>query len=158
MKRIIASFFLLVILGSCSLSRVYTDSMKGELKEMFDKDQSCQNWDPKRLEDQKYIDSMNGLLNGVIRKNCEVVKEYNKDFGFPSIKKDGEMAGKHFWLIVQHSDHDVNFQEEVLKEMKSKLRSGDVSRQNYAYLFDRVKKIKDYLSFMGHKLNIAVGM
>ena len=142
MKGIIAFVCLLIVLSSCSVSRVYTDSMKRELKDMFDKDQSYQNWDPQRLEDQKYTDSMRALFNNVIRKNCEVVKQYNKDFGFPGIKKDGEKAGIHFWLIVQHSDHDVKFQEEILKEMKKGLKSGDVSRQNFAYLFDRIKKNK----------------
>ncbi|MNQ82622.1 DUF6624 domain-containing protein [Flavobacterium saccharophilum] len=155
MKSIIASVCLLGVLSSCSTPRAYTDSMKVELKAMFDKDQLYQNWDPKRLEDQKYIDSMNVLFNNVIRKNCEVVKQYNKDFGFPGNKKDGEVAGKHFWLIVQHSDHDVDFQEEILKEMKKGLKAGDVSSQNYAYLFDRVKKNKGLPQFYGTQVEYS---
>lgn len=137
---VIISVCLIEVLSACSVSRIYTDSMKTELKSMFDRDQSLQNWDQKRLTDQKYIDSMNIQLDNLIRKNCEVVRQYNKNFGFPGIKKNGEKAGMYFWLIVQHSDHDLKFQQEILKEMKRGMKSGNVSKQNYAYLFDRVKK------------------
>ena len=60
--------------------------------------------------------------------------------GHAGQKKNGKAASLNFWLIVQHGDHDVAFQKKVLKAMKKELKTKNVLSQNYAYLYDRVKK------------------
>lgn len=52
--------------------------------------------------------------------------------------RDGQNAGQNAWLIVQHADNDPDFQRMVLPMMEAQLGSPGVSKQNYAYLYDRV--------------------
>lgn len=129
--------------------------MKNDLKSMFVQDQKLQDWDSNRLDDKKYVDSMNIQLDNLIRRNTEVVRGYNKDYGYPKIKKNGEKTERYFWLIVQHSDHDLIFQEKVLKEMKKNVRSGNATKQNYALLYDRVKKNKKLPQLYGTQVEYS---
>ncbi len=55
----------------------------------------------------------------------------------------GEEASTLIWLIVQHADADLDFQKQALVSMGPLLETGDVSRQNMAYLFDRVAMADD---------------
>ncbi|MDX6187831.1 DUF6624 domain-containing protein [Flavobacterium sp. Fl-318] len=139
---IIYFVFTFLLFTSCKTSRPYTEDMKIELKRMFDKDQELLTFDEKRYNDKKYMDSMNVEGEKVIRKNCEVAKKYFKKYSFPGLKENGKEAAMNFWLIVQHSDHDVVFQEKVLKAMKKEYKNKNISPRNYAYLYDRVAKNK----------------
>ena len=47
--------------------------------------------------------------------------------------------GSHLaWLLVQHADSDVKFQEYCLKLMKNMAKENDVSKANIAFLTDRI--------------------
>lgn len=143
MRTIYSAIILLLFHCSCSVSNAYTDSMKNELKEMYNKDQNFQEWDSARLADPKYTDSMRVEMDNLIRKNCEVIKHYYEIHGFPYLKRNEEKTAMYFWLLTLHSDHDIKFQQQILREMKKGIRNDDVSKQNYAYLYDRVQKNKN---------------
>jgi translation initiation factor 6 (eIF-6) len=51
----------------------------------------------------------------------------------------GKEASHLAWLIVQHADHDVEFQEKCLKLMKQKLKEKKIDPIEVAYLTDRVR-------------------
>ena len=55
---------------------------------------------------------------------------------WPTISLEGEEASYAAWLIAQHADHDVNFQEECLNLMLNV--KNEVLHSNIAYLTDRV--------------------
>ena len=131
--------------------------MKSELKNMFKKDQALQNWNPKRIEDKHYIDSMNIELDNEIKKNCDIIKKYYKKYSFPGLKENGKEVSTNFWLLVQHSDHDVVFQEQVLKSMKKELKHKNASSSNYAYLCDRVLKNKGEKQLYGTQISWDTG-
>ncbi len=59
-------------------------------------------------------------------------------YGFPGYDLVGEKGSNSFWLMVQHCDKDVGFQQEVLKAMKAKLAKHNADPKNFAYLADRV--------------------
>ena len=59
-------------------------------------------------------------------------------YGFPGYDLVGEKGSNNFWLMVQHCDKDVGFQQEVLKAMKAKLAKHNADPKNFAYLADRV--------------------
>lgn len=59
-------------------------------------------------------------------------------YGWPTISLVGTEAANAAWLIAQHADHDVAFQEECLN-LISKLPEGEVLASNIAYLEDRVR-------------------
>lgn len=50
----------------------------------------------------------------------------------------GAQADSDAWLIVQHADHDPEFQASVLSRLEALYPQGETSARNYAYLFDRV--------------------
>lgn len=150
--------FLFVTFVSCKTASVpYTQNMKDNLAYMFKVDQQVQTWDEARLEDQQYIDSMNIASEKVFRDNCIVVKEYFRKYSYPGVKENGKETAMHFWTIIQHADHDVEFQTQVLKAMKKQLRKNNVNRRNYAYLYDRVQKNKDKEQLYGTQIDWSSG-
>jgi hypothetical protein len=64
-------------------------------------------------------------------------KEIIKKYGFPGYSLVGEHSVS-FWIIVQHCDDDIPFQEQVLALMKTEVDKNNASKKNYAYLVDRV--------------------
>jgi hypothetical protein len=42
------------------------------------------------------------------------------------------------WLLVQHADHDVAFQKDILELMEPLVAQGEAAANDYALLYDRV--------------------
>jgi len=82
-------------------------------------------------------------------QNTNIMKEIIKTFGWPDIDLVGKQASINAWLLVQHSDHDVFFQEKCLRLIKEKLKDNKVIPENYAYLKDRVNVNKKRLQLYG---------
>jgi len=72
------------------------------------------------------------------KKHTERMKEIIKQIGWPTISKVGAKASDKAWLLVQHADHDVEFQKSCLSMMKQEIQ-GEVLPKNIAYLEDRVR-------------------
>jgi len=70
--------------------------------------------------------------------NTLELKKIIKKYGWPDIELVGKEASKGAWLIAQHADHDVKFQEYCLNLMKEKLKDNKIEPQYFAYLTDRV--------------------
>lgn len=159
MKKISCLLLVLCCLSifSCSVSKPYTEEVKLNLKDLFKQDQEVQNYDLKRIEDKKYLDSMNLVGDQLFRKNCEIVKQYFKKYGYPGLRENGKDACVNFWAIVQHSDHDVAFQEKVLNAMTKQLKGNNVIKNNYAYLKDRVLKNKGEKLIYGTQVEWSTG-
>lgn len=138
-------FFVIILISilSCKVSMPYTLEMKTELKKMYKEDQHIQNLLITSIQEKKgvkKIDSIDRRIKEIFNENYKVVKDYFKNYGFPGIKQNNKFTSFAFWIIVQHCDHDVSFQKSVLKEMKRKIKTKDINFENYAYLYDRVKK------------------
>jgi hypothetical protein len=50
----------------------------------------------------------------------------------------GERAYGSAWVLVQHTDHDPTFQLQMIRLMEPLVAKGEVSKQSYAYLYDRI--------------------
>ena len=72
------------------------------------------------------------------RKNTAMLKAIVEKKGWPSISVVGERASFNAWLLVQHADSDPAFQLKSLRLMEPLAAKGDVSKRNYAYLYDRI--------------------
>jgi hypothetical protein len=72
------------------------------------------------------------------RKNTLMLRGIVETKGWPSISMVGQRASFNAWLLVQHADHDPAFQLRALRLMEPLVAKGDVSKRNYAYLYDRV--------------------
>lgn len=59
-----------------------------------------------------------------------------------------DMAGQ-IWLLTQHADLTPAFQQMALEKMAPLLETGDVNRNNYAYLWDRVAVAQERLQRFG---------
>ena len=70
-------------------------------------------------------------------KNTQRMREIVAEIGWPTISKVGSQASYVAWLLVQHADHDREFQQSCLALMKAQ-PADEVSKQNIAYLEDRV--------------------
>lgn len=71
-------------------------------------------------------------------KNTAMITAYVTGKGWPTIPKVGAEASDAAWLLVQHADDDPAFQLRMLRLMEPLAAKGEVSKANYALLFDRV--------------------
>ena len=74
----------------------------------------------------------------LLRRNSDWLKAVLARIGWFDISRYGAEASQAAWLIVQHSDHDRGWQEQVLAELAPRVARGDMQRNYYAYLVDRV--------------------
>jgi len=78
------------------------------------------------------------LLAEVDQFNTGQIKKILNRHTWVYISKFGVSADTDRWLLVQHADHDLDFQENCLRKLESLVESGETRAQNYAYLYDRV--------------------
>jgi len=96
-------------------------------------------------------------------------KQYEKTLKLPTLRKeinlmclndqklrykksqntDESLAQTNLWLIVQHADQDVLFQNEALSEMKKLIGTEELNMENYAFLYDRVQCNLNYKQLYG---------
>ena len=87
-------------------------------------------------EDQRMIKS--GKWNSsIIKRNASRLKSIIEESGWPSSSLAGTKGEFAAWLIAQHADFDVNFQEKCLNLLK-RLPKTMTRRKITAYLTDRV--------------------
>lgn len=72
-------------------------------------------------------------------ENTAYLRRHVGENGWPSISRVGKEASNAAWLLVQHADFSPQLQIEALRLMEPLLEAGDISRSNYAYLYDRVQ-------------------
>jgi hypothetical protein len=70
--------------------------------------------------------------------NTEWLKADVAANGWYRISVHGEAASSAAWLMAQHADRDRPFQRHVLTLLEPLVAEGEVSRSNYAYLYDRI--------------------
>lgn len=85
------------------------------------------------ITDQRmhYNDSVFAVNEGRLRSIFD-------QYGFPGYDLVGKKGSNNFWLMVQHCDKDVSFQQAVLKAMETELPKDNADPKNFAYLTDRV--------------------
>ena len=76
--------------------------------------------------------------NSLDIKNTNEMKKIVKKYGWLTYDLVGFTAAKGAWLLVQHADHDVEFQKKCLELMKEAVRKNQASKEDLAYLTDRV--------------------
>ncbi len=70
--------------------------------------------------------------------NTKRMKEIISGIGWPTISKVGEEASTDAWILVQHADHDIEFQQKCLNLMMQE-PTGEVALHDIAYLEDRIR-------------------
>ena len=108
--------------------------LAGEIIKMVNEDQKARfGWF--KAKDKKKA----GLkIRNIDKRNTIRAKEIIKKHGWPSFDLIGKRASKSFWLLIQHADLDLKFQEKCLKLLKKSVKSKQAFPRNEAYLTDRV--------------------
>ncbi|MDB4921434.1 MAG: hypothetical protein JWQ54_3417 [Mucilaginibacter sp.] len=73
-------------------------------------------------------------------------------YGYPGYNLVGEKSDTFFW-IIQHCDDDISFQEKVLGLLKIEIAKNNGSKENYAYLTDRVLMNKKQKQIYGTQVH-----
>lgn len=110
--------------------------LRDRLGEMISKDQQA------RMEAiQAKGDARNRLMHVISTIDAANLIELKKIFaehGFPDVGMVGRDGVSTVFLLVQHADSDPAFQKKALGLAKPLMLSRQLSRQQYAYLVDRV--------------------
>ncbi len=80
----------------------------------------------------------NQMDSTVDARHTERMKEIVDEIGWPTISKVGKDASHKAWVLVQHADHDLPFQQLCLSLMKEASIS-EVNVENIVYLEDRLR-------------------
>lgn len=72
------------------------------------------------------------------RERTDRLREIIDDHGWPTCDLVGEDGNSAAWVIAQHSDQDVEFQQEALELMRETAAEGLTDATEVAYLEDRV--------------------
>jgi len=126
-------------------------------------------WNSKQMKDNEV------LVEQAFQLNYEAAKKIVKEYGFPSYSMVGEESSHRFWEMIQHFDHDVELQMQVVRLMKRAVDRDDASAIDFAYLSDRTllnlgreqnygtqikydtrQAMNDYISEMNEKYDGAV--
>jgi hypothetical protein len=101
-------------------------ALQAKLEEMAKRDQAVRKEVPMLASKLKAVDEGN---------YPELVRIYEK-YKWPLISAVGKDAAHDYWLLVQHQE--LAFQERLLPEMRQAADTGQASKVEYAYLYDRV--------------------
>lgn len=71
-------------------------------------------------------------------RNTEDLKGLISYWYWFNISVFGAQADNEAWLIIQHADHDTDFQKQTLVKLENLYPKAETSPKNYAYLYDRV--------------------
>ena len=102
-------------------------SIRRQLRSMADAD--------KQAREKRYIDQAE--INRLSDESRPLLQQIYSVYGWPKISVFDAQTAKDYWLLIQHQP--LEFQEQVLPSMKTAAESGEATKRDYAYLFDRVE-------------------
>jgi hypothetical protein len=70
--------------------------------------------------------------------NTAEIKALLEKYGWFTISEFGAQADSDAWLLVQHADHDADFQREIVRRLEPLAARGETKPAHFALLFDRV--------------------
>ena len=92
---------------------IYFPAVALELMEMYEADQKMR----ERWENGDYSD------DNLDKIHTDRLKQIVSEIGWPTTSKVGQQGASNAWLLIQHADHDVDFQARCLQLMKDAQQS-----------------------------------
>lgn len=93
-------------------------------------------------EDQKMRQDEIEWSEEIDKKHTESLKPILKDLPdeWPKLSEFGDQTCTEIWMLVQHADHDIEFQKDCLSKMNALLEKQptEVNKQSVSYLTDRI--------------------
>lgn len=118
--------------------------LKAELAKMVREDQRM----------RRKINEGGDFHTKVDRDNTKKMKPIIKRYGWPGKSLVGKKGADNAWLLVQHADHHVNFQEKCLDLIKRAVLEGEAKKEHIAYLTDRILFNKNKKQLYGTQFKI----
>ena len=115
----------------------FNQELADELEKMAEIDQIAA-YIPQGKYKELSENEWNAFKDSVFTTNQKRIREIFEQHGFVGFDLAGENGSRNFWMIVQHSDHNPEFQKEVLVEMKKEVDKQNAISTNYGLLADRV--------------------
>ena len=72
-------------------------------------------------------------------RHAERLKEILAEYGWLDRSVAGEECAQALWLLVQHADHDSEFQQRALAKLSDAVRRGEADARDEAFLIDRIR-------------------
>jgi len=88
----------------------------------------------------------------IFKRHIPILKEIYVEVGYPTVTLVGKESSSHFFTMVQHSDADLKFQEEMLTVVTEEVKNGNVNGKDFAYLTDRVQLANQKPQIFGTQL------
>ncbi|WP_296705202.1 DUF6624 domain-containing protein [Algoriphagus sp.] len=136
----------------------FNQSLAEELKAMAEIDQIAAN-----IPQEEHLKltpiQWEAFQDSVFTTHQTRLAEIFEQYGFVGFDLAGEEGSFNFWLMVQHSDHDPDFQTKVLGKMKIEVDNNNAQPNNYGLLVDRVKLNTGEKQIYGTQVtyNLAIG-
>jgi len=129
-----------------------------EIREMSEVDQK---WRFKLIKLNKKNNSSNinrlwKKISHIDKRNTEKMKSIIKKYGWPTFSLVGKKSSNLAWLLVQHSTHDLKFQEECFFLLKKAVKKNDALPKNLAYLIDRIRTLKNKPQLFGTQFKTSI--
>jgi len=151
-KTILVFVLITILLVNCkenkNISDIYekdiqqkNDELSALIDSLYIVDQKVQNEVVDAFQKGITGDSIKTLFANiplVYKRHIPILKTIIKKNGYPTIKSVGKESSHNFFIMVQHSDSDVEFQSEMLVLIKAEVEKGNVSGKDFAFLTDRV--------------------
>ncbi|MFI7465980.1 DUF6624 domain-containing protein [Nonomuraea sp. NPDC049646] len=71
--------------------------------------------------------------------NTAYLKQVIDEHGWPGRDLVGDEGAQAAWLLAQHADHDLAFQQRCLELLRDAVGQGQAAPRHLAYLVDRVR-------------------
>ncbi|WP_040279460.1 DUF6624 domain-containing protein [Psychroserpens damuponensis] len=116
---------------------VFNQALADELSKMAELDQVAA-YIPQGKHKELSENSWNTFKDSVFTTHEKRLQEIFNTHGFTGYDLVGKEGATNFWLMVQHSDHNPEFQTKVLKQMKIEIENNNADPSDYGLLVDRV--------------------
>lgn len=135
--------------------------VKSLLKKMFIEDQEL------NMRALEYSKSSQENIENALQKfgtkeqninHCKILKKIISIYDWPKLSEFGKEAAQHAWIIVQHADHNIKFQQECLERMEQLVVGNEIEKKYVAYLFDRVQVNQNKLQRYGTQIDYKTGL
>ncbi len=118
--------------------------IKQKLQDMYDADQAL-------LQDNDKLDW--DVIHKMRREQGEVMKQIVAEVGWIDIPRFGRESNSA-WLLVQHMDHDLDFQKQCL-DLMLQLPEASVARHDIVWLTDRIMMKEEGMQLYGTQFMVG---
>jgi hypothetical protein len=127
-----------------------------QIDSLYTIDQNIQLQIKKALEAKVRYDSIQKLQDieqKIFAVHIPIIKEIIALHGYPSKNMVGKESSGHFFILIQHSDQDPEFQSSILSILEKLAVQEEIEKKQYAYLYDRVQKNTGKMQLYGTQLS-----